>query len=120
MQAVVKMPHISIRIEGEIPESLLLFLKKEYGPELVITPDEEGVNIIETEWYQNIKKEIHPGANMKIYREMQGWTQARLGELLGGIPRQHISNMERGSRKISLKTAKRLADLFDVSIERFV
>ena len=28
MQAVVKTPHISIRIEGEIPKSLLLFLKR--------------------------------------------------------------------------------------------
>ncbi|MBD3377906.1 helix-turn-helix domain-containing protein [candidate division KSB1 bacterium] len=87
---------------------------------LVITPDEEVVNIIDTEWVQNIIKEIRPGDNLKIYRKMRGWTQARLGELLGGILRQHISNMEHGSRKISLKTAKRLANLFDVSVERFV
>jgi DNA-binding XRE family transcriptional regulator len=106
--------------DRKIPKSLFLLLKKEYGANLVLTPDQEVVNIIDTEWVQNIKKEIRPGDNLKIYREMRGWTQARLGELLGGIPRQRISNMERGSRKISLKTAKRLADLFDVSVERFV
>jgi plasmid maintenance system antidote protein VapI len=39
---------------------------------------------------------------------------------LGGIPKQHISNMENGKRPISLKMAKKLSKLFNVSIERFI
>ena len=47
-------------------------------------------------------------------------TQTRLGELLGGIPRQHISNMENRKRPISLNTAKKLAKLFNIPIERLL
>ena len=38
--------------------------------------------------------------------------QARLGEMLGGIPRQHVSNMKRGIRPVSMKTARKLAKIF--------
>jgi plasmid maintenance system antidote protein VapI len=47
-------------------------------------------------------------------------TQAELGKALGGLPRQHISNMENGSRPISKRTALKLAKLFDVSVEKFI
>ena len=78
------------------------------------------MNIFETDWYQNIKSGMNPGDNLRIYRENHGLTQARLGERLGGVPRQHISNMERGTRSISLKTAKKLAKLFRISAEKFI
>jgi transcriptional regulator with XRE-family HTH domain len=61
-----------------------------------------------------------PGKNMKIYRMNRGLTQLQLGELLGGIPKQHISNMENGKRPISLKMAKTLSKIFKVSVERFI
>jgi DNA-binding XRE family transcriptional regulator len=57
---------------------------------------------------------------MKLYRELHKMTQAELGEKLGGLPRQHISNMERGMRAISLATAKKLSAFFKVSVERFI
>ena len=47
-------------------------------------------------------------------------TQTELGKALGGIPRQHISNMENGIRPISKKTALKLVKLFDVSVEKFI
>ncbi len=47
-------------------------------------------------------------------------TQGKFGEMLGGIPQQNISNMERGSRAISLKIAQKLSQIFKVSIEKFV
>ena len=78
------------------------------------------VNIFETEWYRDIKPGMTPGDNLRIYRENHGLTQTKLGEMLGGIPRQHISNMERQVRSIGLKTARRLAKLFKVSPEKFI
>lgn len=110
MQAVVKTHHIEIKINGDIPHKILSVLKEEYGDEVKLyeDTDEEKVNIFETEWYRTTKDKISPGENLKIYREMHGITQQKLGEALGGIPRQHISNMERGMRKISLKTAQKL------------
>ena len=123
MQAVVKTPRIEINIKGEIPEKLLSVLQEEYGEQIQLSDkenDEETVDIFETDWYRNIKSGMNPGDNLRIYRENHGWTQAKLGEGLGGVPRQHVSNMERGIRSISLKTAKKLAKLFRVSAEKFI
>ncbi len=122
MQAVVKTHHLEIKIKGEIPHKILSVLKEEYGEEVKFyeDTDEEKVNIFETEWYRETKDKISPGENLKIYREMHGLTQEKLGEALGGVPRQNISNMEQGMRKISLKTAQKLSQLFEVSVEKFL
>ena len=122
MQAVVKTPHIEIKIKGNIPGSLLSLLKKEYGKKLRFTEkeDNELVNVFETDWYKKIKKETSPGDNMRIYRENHGMTQEALGRILGNIPRQHISNMERGIRAISLNTAKKLSRIFKLPLEKFI
>ena len=124
MQAVVKTPRIDIKIKGEIPRKLLSVLEEVYGEQIQLSEeeenDEETVDIFETDWYRDIRSSIEPGDNLRIYRENRSLTQARLGEKLGGVPRQHISNMERGTRSISLKTAKKLAKLFRVSVEKFV
>jgi len=122
MQAVVKTPHIEITIRGDIPSKLLSVLQEEYGEvmRLVEDPEEEIENIFESDWYKKLKEEVTPGDTLKIYRELYEWTQRELGEKLGGIPRQHISNMERGIRAISLKTARKLSKLFEVSIEKFL
>ena len=50
-----------------------------------------------------------PGKALRIYRENAGLTQTALGERMGGVPRQHISNMENGKRPIGKENAKRLA-----------
>jgi DNA-binding XRE family transcriptional regulator len=63
---------------------------------------------------------MNPGDYMKGYRMSRGMTQIELGEKLGGIPRQHISNMEKGIRKISIELAKKLAEMFEVSVEKFI
>jgi DNA-binding XRE family transcriptional regulator len=122
MQAVVKTPRIEIKIKGDIPSKIISLLKEEYGKKVHITKDadDEYVDIVETDWYKKIKAEKTPGDNMKIYRKIHKITQEKLGELLGGIPKQHVSNMENGSRPISKITAKKLAKIFDVSVERFI
>jgi len=106
----------------DIPERILSLLRDEYGEnvQIVEEDDDELVDVTDTDWYKTIKKSTLPSENMKIYRELHGMTQAELGEKLGGLPRQHISNMENGKRAISLNVAKKLAKIFDVPVDRFV
>ncbi len=104
----MKTPRIEIFVKGEIQEELMSVLNEEYAGQVRLLQDsgDEIVDIIQTEWYRSVKSGMTPGDNLRIYRENQGLTQARLGEMIGGIPRQHISNMEREVRSISLKTAR--------------
>ena len=120
MQAVVKTPRILIN--GDIPDKLISVLHDEYGNQVRLSEDNGGelVDIFETEWYRSVKSGMTPGDNLRTYRENHGLTQARLGEMLGGVPRQHISNMEREVRSISLKTARKLAEIFRVSPDKFI
>ena len=123
MQAVVKTPRIEISVRGAaIPPRLMDVLKEEYGPELSLVED-DGDNLVdafETQWYKEMKVKMTPGTYLRIYRENKGLTQLQLGEALGGIPRQHISNMEHGRRSISLKMARRLSSLLGAPIEKFI
>ena len=57
---------------------------------------------------------------MRVYRKNHNLTQAQLGEKIGKVPRQIISNMERGNRTISLATAKKLAAILNVPATRFL
>lgn len=66
------------------------------------------------------KAKLSPGKNLRIYRQNKGMTQKELGGLLGGVPRQHISNMEKGTRSISKKVALKLAEIFIVTVEKFI
>jgi transcriptional regulator with XRE-family HTH domain len=81
---------------------------------------DELVEVTSTDWYRGIKEQITPGDNMRFYREMHGFSQEELGGKLGRFGRQNISNMERGHRQISRNVAKNLAELFDVSVEKFL
>jgi DNA-binding XRE family transcriptional regulator len=121
MQALVKTPRTDIRIQGDIPARILDVLRNEYGGKLKIYEgDDETVEITETDWYREIKAQTTPGDAMRIYRENAGMTQAQLGEKLGNVPRQIVSNMERGKRSITLATAKKLAVIFNVPATRFL
>ena len=122
MQAVVKTPRIEVEIRGEISPKLIAVLEEEFGPDLLLAEedDEEILDVFATEWYREMKSKTTPGDTLKIYRENHGLTQAQLGDMLGGIPRQHVSNMERGIRPVSMKTARKLAKIFKVSPGKFV
>jgi DNA-binding XRE family transcriptional regulator len=123
MQAVVKTPHIKINVQGDIiPAKLIFLLKEEYGNKVKFVEEENDklVNAVNTQWYKNIKAATTPGDYLRIYRERKGITQTKLVEMAGGIPRQHISNMENGRRPISLKVARTFADVLDVPFEIFL
>ncbi len=121
MQALVKTPRTNIHIQGDIPPRILDMLRSEYGSELKIYEgEEEYIEVTESDWYKEIKAETTPGDAMRIYRRNRQLTQAQLGEKLGNVPRQIVSNMERGKRSISLATAKKLSVIFNVPASRFL
>ncbi len=119
MQGVVRKPHI--RIEGEISEDFMEYLKTQYGEIEVITNEEdELIEVTESDWYQTVRGSISPGENLKLYRELHSLTQEELGRKLGNFTRQNISNIENGHRAVSKKMAIALAELFDVSVKKFL
>lgn len=108
-------------MEGEITPELVQYLKEKYGDvDVIENEDEELVQITRSDWYRNIRAQISPGENMRIYRKLHGLSQEKLGKKLGSFTRQNISNMERGHRSISKAVAKKLTELFDVSVEKFL
>lgn len=80
----------------------------------------EVIEVTKSDWYRNIREQITPGDNMRFYREMHKLSQEKLGKKLGSFSRQNISNMERGHRSISKATAIKLAEFFDVSVDKFL
>lgn len=121
MQVLVKTLRTDIRIQGEIPPRLLDVLRSEYGAKLRICEEEdERLEVTETSWYKEMKAQTSPGDVMRMYRKNQQMTQVQLGDQLGGLPRQTVSNMERGERAVSLATAKKLAAIFHVPASRFL
>ncbi len=121
MQARVKTPHTSIHIQGKIPPRILEMLRSEYGGDLKIYEgDEEYIEITESDWYKEVAEITTPGDAMRIYRKNNQLTQEQLGKKLGNASRQIVSNMERGTRSISLATAKKLSIIFNVPASRFL
>lgn len=119
MQVVVKTPRI--RVEGEISGSLLRYLRSQYGEvEVIENSDDELIEVKHSDWYRSIRGTITPGENLRIYREMHGLTQDQLAERIGNISRRNISDMERGHKVIVESVAEKLADFFDVSVEKFL
>ncbi len=103
---------------GEIPDDVLDFIKKGYTVD--IDDDNEYIEITETDWYKETKASMTPGDSIKIYRENFGYSQAKLGEILGGLSRHKISDMENDRRGISKDMAKNLAKIFKVPVDRFI
>jgi DNA-binding XRE family transcriptional regulator len=82
--------------------------------------EQEMLNVFDTPWFSSIDSRLHPGENLRIYRENTGLTQAELGKKLGNISRQNISSMEKGKRGISKEIAKKLAHVLNAPIARFI
>ena len=124
MLAVVKKPHTKqtlFEVKGEIPLDVLNFLEQTFGQNVeVVEEDEATVNLFETDWYQEIRQTIAPGEIVRIYRENVGMTQAELGEKLGNLTRQKISDIEHNRRNISKGVARKLSQIFNVPVERFL
>src|SRR4051812_16837666 len=122
MLAVVKTPRINLKIEGQIPDWIMVGLKKEFGKSVKISGDDSEalVRVVDSKWYKDVKKISTPGLTLKVYRENKGLTQAALGKKMGGLTRQYISGMENGSRGISKAIAKKISLILEVPVERLI
>jgi len=120
MQVHVKTPHTKIDMTGDIPEKIITMLKEVYGKKVTVSDEDEYINIVETEWYKKTKARIKPGDTVAFYRKMHKMTQKELGEKLGNFSKQNVSEIERGIRPISKKTAKQLSEIFNISLDRFI
>ena len=123
MQVRAKTPHIKVDIQGEmIPDELMDAVKRVFSEDEieVLDGEEEYIDWFETDLRREIAARTTPGDVMRIYRENLGWTQARLGEELGGVSRQNVSHMEQGRRPISADTAVKLSRIFDIPVERIL
>ncbi len=124
MLAVVRKPRTNttlFKVKGDIPSRVLKYLEREFGQDVeVVEDDEELLNIFDTDWYKGISEATTPGDTLRIYRENFGLTQAQLGQKLGKFTRQKISDIEHNKRSISKDVAKKLSQLFEVPIDRFL
>ena len=122
MPAVAKTPHTEIRIRGKIPRKLIAVLGEQYGSRVRIgaEAEDETVDILDTDWYRTTRAKLTPGKNLRIYRQNRGLTRHQMGAMLGGVPRQHIANMENGTRSIGKKVAPKLSRISGTSVEEFI
>lgn len=107
---------------GDTKEKHIDFLVDMYPEKGYDVPmeDEDMVNIFETDWYKKINSTTTPGEVLKIYRQNAELTQEELGRKLGKFSRQKISDLENGKRTIGKEVAKKLCQLFQVPVERFL
>lgn len=121
MQVRAKTPRIRVDIQGDsIPEELMDAIKKVVPEDEIeiLEGDDEYVDWFDTDLHRDIEARTTPGEVMRIYRENHEWTQAELGERLGGVSRQNVSHMEQGRRPISAETAIKLSRLYGIPVER--
>ena len=121
MLAVVKTPHIDLKIRGKLSLFMQEALRKEYGKKLVMKDEkeDEAVDFFQTRLAKKLEKEATPGDCLKIYRENLSLTQEALGSKIG-VSKNYVSDMENGYRKISREKAKILGKMFNISAEHFI
>ncbi len=125
MLVAEKTCHINSYIYGQGADYLISVLQKAI-PDLEVLADEEPfedneeyTEVSQSDWYKEESSAITPGTILKIRRENKGWTQAELSEKCGiAIP--NISLMEAGKRNIGLRSAKRLADSLECSVDDLI
>ncbi len=75
-------------------------------------------DITETDWYNEL--EVPAGETVVIHRQNLNFTQAELGEKLGGKSKQYILDIEKGRRNISLKLARQLGDILEHNYKAYL
>lgn len=122
MSGAVKMRHINntiFEVSGVIPKHIIKYLEQELGNKFRIIND-DLVSVEESKWYKDISISMKAGDYIKIYRQNAGLTQKNLGDKLGEVSRQYVSDLENGRRIVSKTIAKKLSVLFKVPIDRFI
>ena len=113
-------PDIDFIISGSVPEDLLIDLRARYGQNNVTEEADDYIRAREIDWEGEFGDRTTPGDMLKMRRvQFEHWTQRQLAEKLG-IPWQHVSNMERGIRPISISMARKLGKVLGCSPELFI
>ncbi len=76
--------------------------------------DDEAIYSIE-----EVYPDSTPGSRLRGLRAREGITQRELAERLG-IQQHHVSEMEKGTRKIGLSKARRIAKAYNISHRVFL
>jgi DNA-binding XRE family transcriptional regulator len=122
LEASVRTRDVHVEIFGVIPGELLEVLRREYQHRLLlrVLSLDPMRDVMQEPLYLREPLTPGPADNLRFYRGAKGITQAQLARVLGGIPRQNVSEMERGLRPIGKRMARKLAEVFGTSPVRFL
>src|SRR5690606_20981792 len=81
--------------------------------------DDEYVDFFETDFAKEMEAKMTPAIYLSDLRDVHGWTQAHLGDLIG-VSAKRISDWENGRRAISKDYAKKLGKLFNFPADKFI
>jgi DNA-binding XRE family transcriptional regulator len=122
MPVAEKTPPTEVTIR--VSRSILSDIEARYGRKNVhrVEPDdEESINVRDSSWYVRVSAGHTPGRALRVYRENRGLSQAELAKKLGKTRRkQYVADMEAGRRGISKAMAKKLAEVLNAPVERFL
>jgi len=107
----VRLPAKDAGRTAEAVRNLLAF-----GGQDVLWLDDAGEPLLNIE---EVFPDLSPAKVLRGFRGRDDMKQSELAEQLG-IAQTRVSEMENGKRPISVKTAKRLAKIFDTSYKAFL
>ena len=87
-----------------------------FGGQEVRWLNEDGENLLSME---EVFPDMSPAKVLRGFRGRDGMTQLELAGKLG-IAQTRVSEMESGKRRISVKMAKQLAEIFETSYKAFL
>ena len=80
---------------------------------------DDMMNVEDVDWYKEEAAKDTPGRALRFYRKLKGLTQPELAEMLE-TTKQLISNLENDRKSISRMMTKKLSEIFNASVSRFV
>lgn len=102
-------------IKGEAVPSWLVDMIKTAYPKALVKEDDTLEDVLESDWFKEIRQQMTPAENLRSLRQNFGITQQELANR-AGISKQQVSAMERGKDPIGRKMASKLADALGTSI----
>lgn len=108
----------TFEVPDNMADSMEMALKGLLG---VIKADGSDVEIDDEALYpvEEVSPDNTPGLRLRGLRTREGLTQQRLADILG-VKQHRISEMENNIRPVSVKMAKRLEEIFNVSYKAFI
>ncbi len=112
-------------IRLEVPAQAAAQVRKAIGSMLALVGrgarllDEDAIGDDAVYSFEEVFPDSTPGRRLRGLRVREGITQKELAEKLG-IQQHHVSEMEKGTRKISVAMARRISRAYDISHRVFL